>query len=695
MTTSAAVASNPGKPSKPLRSAMARILVRIREAMTLREEVFNSPSHLVRAVCSSVASSVSEPTPVSIPVIVNPTDTAYSTYVAYCKMIGGVCPETHQPLEPRRIELWNSLRNVQRTKLPDTFLPSPTDPTAENPQPNLKRDRVYGIPAKRQSSRCLSCKVVFTLVDLDISEEYKEKQVVVVYCKACATERCLQEPACQQRPVQRPITFDAHVARATRCPSLPKQVEKPISIDMGSLKITPPFAYRTPLVVNALTPRGETEMLPFKSRWCAKCVEYVEQTHAHPVSFDAHVALWPYYKNASGEQNACRVELAVIREREEVRLKRVAEFEKSDYQHKPLWDNSFQGFCEVFKTGPRVHSIRLTAAFIPAPRPMAYEPLERPVFIPRGLRPEAARCIHGLDKGCCVACEELMGHFRLFNVNGEWFHECGCPCGCEGHPVPTIKAAATKQTCKHLPVRSFVFSNWRVIEMCPDCTTFDETRKKVLRQGQLEKVSRAKEALWNRILVEESLSMDRGKRLESGWPQGFPTVALLLNNGGCELCAKCGEVLTTGERVDETRGLYGHPHCTPLPARRGLLVYMGDISYFADAEDGASRSSSGRVNTVGNFDTEKDGSAKDSCSRDSRAKAILSSRQSREPLTRSLCLWCGNVIWANDSEGAKYCSASHRTRFNEEWPALEFEIWLLKKELEAHKETYGNGNLHS
>lgn len=738
MTISAEVESNPpsilgsivSRPSTPLRSILARILKDIMSQMAFQEEVSASKSNFVRIVC--------KPSPPITSVLVGPNGQVdYSAYVAFCERLGvepravpvvratsadntylsyaAFCKQVGH--EPRTLEIWNTFtkKGLQQPQwgIGDYNDLRPTDPTAENPYPALKRDRVYGIPKVKQFSRCAECATPFT------TEKGKPCLSEFRFCRNGVCEPAWlseHEPArFKHSQTETPITFEGHIGRsANRLPptrqtgntwSLPKQVEMT------------KFAKRTPLSVDALRPRGREKLFPHKSLWCATCVEYVEQGHQCPITFDAHAAQWSYYKTASGNRNVDRRELATFGEREAERLQRVAEFAKAvRSEHKFAW-------IESFRSEYPVASVSSPKFSNPAARYLPSNPLNKPRSIPRGLFSPVP---NWPPMALPIVTEPLDIPTFVSAPRSKLTVSAMVPAG-----KTTPYGAGYLDYLLSLGEKKYLAYLWRLAEtktgrngthpgvvipdfyaLCPETLTDGcfhgllkgscsfctppvppvgitgrgpaSIRQQVLKQGHIDRPSPATESLWNRILAEENLSTDKGKTLVASWPKGFKITALLLNNGGYELCGKCGEVLTTGERVDETRGLYAHPYCTPLPAHRGSLVYSGDISYFADMENGNSRNSNGRVNTAGNFDTEKDGLARDFSSRDRRADMDSCDGQDREPLTQSMCLWCGAEIWA--IEGAKYCCPSHKTRFNEELPALEFEIWLLKKRMGRNKE---------
>ena len=385
------------KPIKPLRGIIARILEHLVAEYLWRQEVTKSQSPLLHAVCSPVAPAP-EPAPA---VLVTHDQQVYSSYVAFCKVVGA---------EPHTIEYWDSLRDKQR--------PSPA-----------------------------------TTISTKVSKESTDEGYRV--CPSPAGE-----PARFKRSTpERPITFDGYAARAASCPSLPtKQIEME------------EFAYRTPCVVNAVKPKGKTTTLPFESRWCRTCAEYVEQEH---VCYGNLRTSFPHhYKTATGEHTARRVKYATARERETLWLKRVAEFETtwlgfithvapcdergsyvkyatereleliwlkrvaefettSHSQHKLLFDKSFQGFGEVVKSGT---------------------------------------CVHTIDY-----VEQKHGKYGLLAETNFIYK-------------PSQMKCCTKSTCKHLLIRSFTFSTGATIEMCPGCTTCDAHRKKALRAGHAEDV---------------------------------------------------------------------------------------------------------------------------------------------------------------------------------------------------------------
>jgi len=102
----------------------------------------------------------------------------------------------------------------------------------------------------------------------------------------------------------------------------------------------------------------------------------------------------------------------------------------------------------------------------------------------------------------------------------------------------------------------------------------------------------------------------------------------------------------------------------------------GDLSHFTNEEEDAKNIPSGPINTAGSVGTDSDGEARDTSRRDRRAKAWFSRQQRKEPLTRSICLWCGHDIY--DREGTDFCpNTNHRQRFQDEWVESKEEFLKL------------------
>jgi hypothetical protein len=249
------------------------------------------------------------------------------------------------------------------------------------------------------------------------------------------TEPCEQEPACLKRIAPRPVTFDRHVATA---------------------------GYRRTINNKGVTKQLSVEANTGTKRWCKTCDTYVEQAHACPITFDAHVAHWFYYKTKRGEQIALLMEYSAIREREEVRLKRVASFESLTAdrrtQHSVAWVKSFAFlFSSMSRPTPLLPATTYT------------EPLWN-------------------WKGCC------------------W---CNPGCVHESPRHVDYLSVVDPSTCTHVLAKAFTFSTGQTIKMCPDCATFDEHRRQVLRQGYVFKSSPTQETRWDISLKKENLSFER------------------------------------------------------------------------------------------------------------------------------------------------------------------------------------------
>lgn len=60
--------------------------------------------------------------------------------------------------------------------------------------------------------------------------------------------------------------------------------------------------------------------------------------------------------------------------------------------------------------------------------------------------------------------------------------------------------------CFHDRLKTFTFSNGVEIKMCPDCTTFDEKRKKVLNVSKVATIDMQAKQHWGLILNDAGLS---------------------------------------------------------------------------------------------------------------------------------------------------------------------------------------------
>jgi hypothetical protein len=218
--------------------------------------------------------------------------------------------------------------------------------------------------------------------------------------------------------------------------------------------------------------------------------------------------------------------------------------------------------------------------------------------------------------------------------------------------------------CLHrLKLQQFTFSELaggETIKMCPDCTTFDVHRERVLKTGHVDTPTREYINFYNLRLKELARS------LSTQWSVG--TLA-----GGYQLCNDCGLVLTNGDGVNHRHsGHYTHKTCNPLikPLELSEDAYPIPKSWLKgslqELERTTSRLSTGRVNTVGNVGTDHDGEHNDASARDRRAKQCFNERQGKEPKTHTWCRCCGEDIY--DRAGVIFCPDTYcRQIFQEGW----------------------------
>lgn len=388
------------------------------------------------------------------------------------------------------------------------------------------------------------------------------------------------EPDCLHR-IEHTVTFDRHVALSASSPFLfrgtgaPLNVEKPINIDLtpGALKITPEWADRQDLNVTTLKPSNKEKVLPFKSRWCVKCEDYFTQSHECQQDHDTHLEQWSYYKTATTLKKARKLVLADAQRREEQRLNRVFKFQMGLYRkgrtvvlmHKAAWVQSFGGLFS--------HMMR------------------RMTFV-----------------ADCIVVRDLS----TINVAPPSKPYAG-----------DYMAWESSRTCKHTNLRGFTFKDGLTIQMCPDCTKFDEEREDVLKTINTVTPKSSQVREWNTRLEAEGLSEGRAS---------FP------------------KQLLWGDSIDL------------------------DHNTSSDGEESFTHPG---VNTAGAAGTNRDGEGSDSSSRDRRAKAILQDQNDHVTLTKSICLYCGADIW--ERKGTHFCPDTDcRQRFQEEKAEIRVDVERLK-----------------
>jgi hypothetical protein len=502
---------------------------------------------------STLGQIVSKPQLNAAPADVSPShdEKVYNHYVAYCKMIGGLCPITHQPLVPHTIERWDSLRHTQVATASVKKWELPKHPTAKALNPKLRLDRF------QRHSRCAHCGTGF--VDgkgrqtLSAFEFCGETELTSGSCKQLWLSKHPSE--CEVPSVETPLTLTAHVARVALCVSL-QDVNETDSA---------PFEYRNFVdVKNIVNRKYKQETISQQSLWCETCVAYREQMHecspVPTVGFDAI-----YRTTAEALQAAHRVEIAAIRKREQARLHRLAEFRQTTVAaHNVVWDRSFG---KLF-----------------------YHMVKRATSV--------------ADR---VVVRDLAELERIPDLKPY----------CGDH-----LSAVSPQSCKHCPERSFTFSTGETIALCTDCGK--ATGHDMLLVENIFKATPGFIALWDARLNALGLSE---------WRAAFNEKFL-----------------------------------------------WGDLSDLVEREDSASEESfttpSERVNTAGWVGTDHEGSRADSSSRDRRAKRIRAAKR-YVPLTKTVCLWCGEDIYAR--KGTHHCpDTDHRKRFNEEAEDLILDLLSIK-----------------
>ena len=240
--------------------------------------------------------------------------------------------------------------------------------------------------------------------------------------------------------------------------------------------------------VKALTPSDKEKVLPFKSRWCPDCKEYVEQSHKHQHPADAHLKQWRYYTTAIEVTKAKQwLEFVDKPLREQARVQRVAGFYEryrllfrnnlrlsqraagmkhrtlAAASHKVFWVESFGGLFE--------HMMRRMTSV--ADRIVVVSQSELDAMVP-------------LNAWLPPSKPYAVDHLSWVNP----------------------------RTCKHLRAKSFTFSTGETKTSCPDCTEFDEVRQNkrhnVLRKTNFT-IQPSAEVVknWNVRLEAEGLSEGR------------------------------------------------------------------------------------------------------------------------------------------------------------------------------------------
>ena len=359
----------------------------------------------------------------------------YASYVAFCKVIsGGVHPDTKEPLEiltPRSIEDWDEQRDKQKPK------------HGKHPHYRITKDK------GNRFSRCLHCATEFT------DGKGKTTQSVFAFCEETPITQGMckrawlefRQPACL-RGVERPVTFDKHIARSVssyrlfRKNGTPRNVERRISVDLATMQVTPEWVESFVVKVDALKPSTKERKLPYKSKWCRGCEEYVEQSHSCQ-RHDAHLQHWQYYKTTS----------ALLK------------------THQLLIADSVNLFAHML------------------------EDMRRVMRLMKRMR---RRVTSVADRIVVVSQSELDAMLPL----NAWLPPSKSYVG-------DYLAKVNPRTCKHINLRSFTFSTGETIQSCPDCTAFDEERQDVLKTVNISALKGTQLREWDNKLKTEGLSEGR------------------------------------------------------------------------------------------------------------------------------------------------------------------------------------------
>jgi hypothetical protein len=594
------------------------------------------------------------------PLVIGHDENVYNHYSACCTSVG---------VEPSPSEHWNDVLRAKHWLFTKSdaewhlLVPKPHDKLGFGKKLvsdvlGTKKHSVHR-PLRQTFSRCLQCNNQFDALQ---STEFCNEE-----CRRAWLEE--HQPAYLTRPTDRPITLFEYIARAVYCPDLQKVNKRDMT----------PWEKRSDINVKTIVNRKVNDpekTIPYsKTRWCAKCVEHVDELkHTCQQQHAAHLEHWFYYKTATGLHAARRLapdwsSNKARREQERLQRKRLS----GDLIYRLLFALPSELVLNLKHSVAEEIALK---AFLVGSFSRLTPSLQSYAFNLSNLR-------HLHCAGSSVVDRVTVRDLSTINV--------ALPSRAYG---VDYLALVNPLTCKHPQARTFTFTSGEVIKMCPDCSVpftftaetlrkYDEARKVLLTSGKTERPTFPSLRFYNLRLNELARSLSAQCNAE-------------YLAGGYQLCHDCGNLMSNGDGVTHRcDNHYFHPTCEPLKnpldlSENAYAIPKGWLRSGASLDQQRFvRGEGKRVNTEGRFDDGdqfdheslkwggegrySDDDLGDRCSRDIRAKKWFAEQQRHTPKTKSMCLQCGADIYSR--KGVNFCpDTSCAQRFQDEWPRLKEDL---------------------